>query len=162
MDSNEDKNPLETLKNIENGLDPNNIPVSYPYQARPDAELKKIAADIYNGKIFTDRFVNSPSDTLMIFMPLLFLQGDAHKDFFDDLGMIFEYYSEAGPRGINGYPIFMSARKLSKSDSDRMIVFYDEYKAMQDKIKTGWGEEDLSNLNNIPINAEDYDASDNY
>jgi hypothetical protein len=34
-----------------------------------------------------------------------------------DLGMIWEYMSKAGPRSVNGVPMFMSMRFLSKDDT---------------------------------------------
>jgi hypothetical protein len=165
QDPNQDpKDPLETLKNIEEGKKPDDPgePRFYKYVSRPDAELKQIAADIYHDKVFTDRFIHFPAEIPMVFMPIMFMDREAQVDFAEDLGMIFEYYSEAGPRGYNGYPIFLSLQRLDKRDSDRLIGFYDEYKAMQEKIKKEWGEQDISGLNNIPVNPEDYDDADNY
>lgn len=38
-----------------------------------DDELKEIAKDIYNGKIYTDRHCQNPNDIMSIFMPLIFM-----------------------------------------------------------------------------------------
>ena len=157
------KDPLNTLKNIEEGKSPDDPgePGFYIYTSRPDAELKKIAADKKKKKVFTDRFVRFPSELPMIFLPLIFMDTEMALNFANDLGMIFEYYSEAGPGSYNGYPIFMSLERLDRKDSDRLIGFYDEYKAMQDKIKTEWGEQDLTHFDR-PADPDDYDEEDNY
>ena len=53
----------------------------------------------------------------MIFMPIA-LGGfaDMSKEDADDVGMIYEYMDKAGPRGVNGYPIFWSCHILGKKD----------------------------------------------
>jgi hypothetical protein len=43
-----------------------------------------------------------------------------------DAGIIYEYISAAGPRSINGYPMFTSCRKLNKEDTQTMIKYYNE------------------------------------
>ena len=40
--------------------------------------------------------------------------------FLSELGMVWEYYSKAAPRSVNGLPIFFSARFLNRSDTDRV------------------------------------------
>jgi hypothetical protein len=39
----------------------------------------------------------------------------------DSVGMIYENMSEAGPRSINGYPMFMSCKLLNKTDTETVI-----------------------------------------
>jgi len=43
------------------------------------------------------------------------------------IGMIYEYYDKAGPRGINGKPIFSSCQLMSKGDADKFVEIYKEY-----------------------------------
>jgi hypothetical protein len=43
-----------------------------------------------------------------------------------DAGIIYEYTSKAGPRGINGYPMFTSCQKLNKGDTEIMLRYYNE------------------------------------
>ena len=97
-------------------------------QKHTDEELKILARDIYMGKVFTDRDFASKADAtnLMtsVFMPLLFMGTEA----FDKLranppSLIYEYYDQAGPRSINGYPFFVSCHMIWKEDFDRMMVF---------------------------------------
>ncbi len=90
----------------------------------PD-ELKKFAVDLFSGKIFTSFHIR-PGDERMgvqIFVPLLFLDDAGRKDLKKRKPHVFyEYLSEAGPRSINGYPIFMSVRTLGKEDWDAAKV----------------------------------------
>ena len=57
-----------------------------------------------------------------------------YNEYINNIGMIYEYYTEAGPRGINGNPIFYSCRFLSKSDCDKMIEFYNIYKEKRELV----------------------------
>jgi hypothetical protein len=50
------------------------------------------------------------------------LLGGFHTGWLADLAVIYEYNSKAGPRGINGYPIFWSFQILSRSDWERARV----------------------------------------
>lgn len=68
---------------------------------RTSDELKKIGMDIVDGKIFVSTMAEAESIPV-IFMPLMFLSEEQVKD----IHILFEYYSNAGPCGINGYPIF--------------------------------------------------------
>ena len=45
-----------------------------------------------------------------------------HKEYGEQLGIIWEYLSEALPRSINGYPIFMSCRVMNKADWERVVT----------------------------------------
>lgn len=163
MSDNENpQDPLGTLKNIQEGKAPSEEPVLGRYVNRSDAELKNIAMDFYHDKIFCDRFINHPSELIVVFLPIIFMDEATHDEFFRDLGMIFEYYSKSQSRGYNGYPTFMSMQRLDKTDSDRLIGFYDEYKAMQDKIKSQWGEQDISTPLHGRANPSDYNEEDNY
>jgi len=41
---------------------------------------------------------------------------DAYREWSFDLGVVYEHYDKAGPRGINGYPMFTSLRMLHRED----------------------------------------------
>jgi len=103
-----------------------------------DADLRKIAVDLYNNHIFTIQQIEQESLIPMVFMPIALggLQNIPKEDL-ERIGSIFEYYSEAGPRGINGYPIFFSCKLISKEQWDQVKVYFDEYKELQNKfVKT--------------------------
>lgn len=75
-------------------------------------ELEALAWDIASGRVYTDR--DCPPNLIPnVFMPLMFIED---KSFFDDLGFIYEYMDQAGPRSINGCPMFASMRCLNKAD----------------------------------------------
>ena len=119
-------------------------------------ELKTVAKDLYNGLIFTDRHCEE-SILLSVFMPLIFMgphggsssdtsgQRDSkiydllerdiekkyYEEFINNIGMIYEYISQAGPMGINGKPTFMSCKFLTKEDTSKMFEYYDEYKELR-------------------------------
>ena len=96
-----------------------------------DAELKQLAMDIVDGKVFTDKHIPDNQQHMLtrVFIPLMLggLEQINQDGLLDNVGMIYEYYSEAGPRGINGMPIFMSFRYLTVADAKRTFEFYDDY-----------------------------------
>jgi hypothetical protein len=84
----------------------------------PPDELKQLAVDFKEGRVFSDRHVTNPQDISMVFLVLLFMdKEDIDQLKQDNLGMIFEYISKAGPRAVNGMPMFTSARYLNRSDT---------------------------------------------
>lgn len=58
--------------------------------------------------------------------------------FIENIGMLYEDNSQAGPRGINGYPIFMSCKIVSKEDTDRFIEMYNKYVKMREDFEKEW------------------------
>lgn len=80
-----------------------------------EAEINQLAQDIHAGKVFTDRHVREARDLMLVFMPLAFLQGEDLEKM-NDVGMVYQYMNEAGPRGINGMPSFTSFRTVNKAD----------------------------------------------
>jgi hypothetical protein len=98
------------------------------FHPHTDDELKQIAIDLFEGRIFTDRHLKSMEDARMVFMLIpLGAFAEAPPEYIDNIGMIYEYLSEAGPRSVNGYPSFLSLRVLSKEQTEKMLNFYDEY-----------------------------------
>ena len=87
----------------------------------PEA-LTQLAKDIAANLVFIDKMIRPGDESLtgMIFMPLMM---GAFAEFTpesvrDTVGMVYEYYDKALPRGINGYPIFMSMALINKHDFD--------------------------------------------
>lgn len=100
-----------------------------------EEELRKLAVDYVEGKIFTTFHFNkhdieSGDMVGLVFMPLLL--GGA--SFAHDAWMLYEYYSEAGPRSINGYPIFFSMRKVIQKDAPAFRLYVKEYEEMKAKF----------------------------
>lgn len=134
-----------------------------------DEELKQIAMDLYHNKIFSNFHIPQHSKYLItsVFMPIIFMNHinwdtentrenkiirvmledlekgfhERYQKYIDNVGMIYEEYSKASPQAINGLPTFFSMKILSKNDTDKMWIFHDKYKELQDKAK-----EDMKNF----------------
>lgn len=106
---------------------------------KTNGELKQLAEDIYAGRVFTDRdaMAKGMGDMLhMIFMPILFLDSEAKKDFVKRKPvLLYEYMSAAMPRMVNGCPMFMSVRYLTEKEFIKMRDYYAKIKAAMDSIK---------------------------
>ena len=92
-----------------------------------DQEVRQLAEDMFKGLIFTDRNVQIKEGIPKVFVPLM-LMG---KEFINELqeipvGMIYEYMDKAGPRSINGMPIFMSFKFIDVKDQKKVIEIYNK------------------------------------
>ena len=91
-------------------------------------ELKQLALDISDGKVFTDRHLRDVEDIGMVFMPIpLGAFAKESKEYIDDIGLIYEYWSEAGPRSVNGYPSFFSMTVLGKEDTEQVFKYHEQF-----------------------------------
>ena len=107
------------------------------YSSKSVSELKKIAHDIYIGKIFCNRQVE-PSMSGTVFMVWALLDPLEKKKMIDSgMSMVYSDMQDAGPRSVNGYPIFWSMSVLNKQD-DRKVYMY--YKQIQEKMGQYKGE----------------------
>lgn len=117
-------------------LDKNHINlIKAPKKPKPNAELKQIAIDLFDGKIFSDRHIhNQDSHSIgMVFMPLILgAFSESTKEEIADINFIYEYLDQAGPAGINGMPCFFSFRYLTKAEAEIMFGYYDEYKKVKE------------------------------
>lgn len=100
-------------------------------------DIAKIAKDIATDKIFSSCHMTEHelSNIGLVFMPIalggLSDLSDADKE---DIGMIYEYYDKAGPRGINGMPMFFSCRLVNKNDTKMIFEKVDKIKALIDSV----------------------------
>jgi hypothetical protein len=110
-------NKMEPNKDMENKIQP-----------KTEGEIKQLAMDIGDGKVFSHTQCTNPGDIRSVFMPLALgvLSGWSEKEF-KDIGLIYEYYEKAGPRSVNGMPMFMSMRLLSIDDLRRLRGALGEY-----------------------------------
>ena len=94
--------------------------------------MRKIAKDLVEGKIFTDRMVPHPSLLASVFMCIVF----ADQEFLDELktnaGLIYEYYDSAGKMSINRYPIFINMRYLNKAETEIVFSHAKKYRRSRD------------------------------
>lgn len=101
-------------------------------------EIKQLATDIFLNKVFTSRHIapqEAASTVGMVFIPLA-LGGlsNCSKSYIKDIGMMYEYLDKAGPRAINGYPIFTSVRLASLKDSEKVWALYKQMKDAVDAV----------------------------
>lgn len=88
----------------------------------PKTDLKQIAIDLRAGRIFCDRYISDPKMLSSIFMIFAFMKNEQiDKLKANPPGLIYEYYSEAGPMSVNGMPTFFSCRMLSKTDTKKVL-----------------------------------------
>ncbi len=97
--------------------------------------LKQLAIDIVEGKVFGSWMLKDPKDIGMVFLPLIFA---ASKDFEGvDIVSVYEYYDKALPRGVNGYPCFASANFLSSKQVEEIQPLIDQYQNMKNTFIGG-------------------------
>ena len=101
---------------------------------RSDTELKQIALDLESGLILTDRHLRDPNDMDTVFMPLALMTEEQFESFMGKSpGMLFEYYSKASSRTINGMPTFFSVQVLSIDERDKVIGYWKKIKEVLGK-----------------------------
>lgn len=84
---------------------------------RTDAELRQLAVDVADGKVFHDRMVAENDDPFMSFMVLKLMDDDQLTEWLDQApALVYEYLAKAGPRAINGYPTFFSFQWLNEME----------------------------------------------
>ncbi len=88
----------------------------------PEDDLRKFVDDFVSGRIFTSAHIRTEQASLlpMIFMPLaLGAFSKVNPDSLSQIGCLYEYYDKAGPRSINGFPMFFSFHLLHVDDWER-------------------------------------------
>lgn len=93
-----------------------------------DEQVHELALSIFRNEIFTDRHIAKHDMRLLpsIFMPLGLLE---KKDVLrmqrkERPGMFYAKWSEAGPRSLNGYPMFFSVSMCSEADTKKVWDAY--------------------------------------
>ena len=89
-----------------------------------DEQMKEFVLDYCSGNVFTSADVmaqDSSGDMLgMVFMILgMGALSQLSEDEINDIGIIWEHMSKAGPRAVNGMPMFMSFHIMGKEDWER-------------------------------------------
>ena len=104
-------------------------------ESRTDEELKNVAIGIHSGTIFCDRQVQDENLLGNVFMPILLgALSEWTEEEAKEIGMIYEDLSEAGPRGINGYPIFMSCKMMNRKDAETVLMMVQKLRSSQDSL----------------------------
>jgi hypothetical protein len=99
------------------------VEASFVYIPKSDEELETLAWDIVGGKVFGSWDVPEGESPQMCFLPMMLMsrkQIDEMKR--HDIAQWYEYLSQAGPRGVNGMPMFMSVKLLNRQDTAKLAV----------------------------------------
>lgn len=92
-------------------------------------ELWDLAVGIVSGQVFTDRHIR-PEDyertVLAVFMPLVFADEDMITEIGKEASLLYEWMDKAGPRSMNGYPMFFSVHWLHQDQQPQLDEFIDE------------------------------------
>jgi hypothetical protein len=112
----EGKLPQETLSETPEPPKPFTLP------RLSDDELRQFVIDVLGDRIFTSNHV--PTDDKralgMVFLPIAFgVFKDASRADLEQIGGLWEYISEAGPKSFNGLPQFFSVRMMHVDDWNR-------------------------------------------
>jgi hypothetical protein len=89
-----------------------------------DEKLRQFVDDFVSNRIFTTAHLHDHEVDLvpMIFMPIsLGCFSKVQPDSLKNIGVIWEYLDKAGPRSINGKPIFFTFNMLHIEDWKRAI-----------------------------------------
>lgn len=87
-----------------------------------DQQIRKLAIDIAAGQVFGSWQVGNVRDLGMVFMVLALGGEELHESLKVNRTVhVYEYLCEAGPRSVNGMPIFMSMRRVSESEWAKLV-----------------------------------------
>ncbi|TSP14033.1 hypothetical protein [Cupriavidus campinensis] len=115
---------VEPVEGAEPGAFGDPLPTPAELQAVPsmDADkLKELARAFLRGEVFTDRQIARIEDMRLVFLPIMF--GALAAVDLKTIGLVYEYHREAGPRRINGMPIFLSMRLLNREDAAKLADY---------------------------------------
>lgn len=96
-------------------------------------DLFQLAIDIRAGKVFGTWQLPDEDRHMVthIFLPIALM---ADPNWLDDAQHVYEYLSEANERGINGYPSFMSCKKLTADECAEIKRHIDALAAAEHKV----------------------------
>lgn len=63
---------------------------------------------------------------------------EIREDFFNKIGMLYEEFNKAGPRSINGYPMFLSCKIVSIEDTKKFYDMYVKYEEKRKEFEEEW------------------------
>lgn len=96
---------------------------------KPDEEIKQLAIDINEGRVYTSEFHGeSAIEAFMVWR--LWIDQAIHetdvtpeqlKEYGAKMGMLYEYLDQAAPMSINGRPSFLSYKILPKENMELLL-----------------------------------------
>lgn len=100
-------------------------------------EIWQLANDIIENKVWTSEFhCKSREDVGMTFPILSLIHPDQVKQMIDiDPAMVYQYIEKAGPRSINGMPMFLSCEYLGNEDFQTLKTLLKKISEGKEKLK---------------------------
>jgi len=96
-----------------------------PFPRLTDDELRKFVDDVVSNRVWLAHDAPEREDPLMPFLPLR-LGGLPSNIKAEEVGTIWEYMSQRGPRDANGMPTFFSAHIMHIDDWKRAVPAIEE------------------------------------
>lgn len=116
------------------------------FKLRTDDELKRLALDIVDGKVFGSWMTPNQDEGLLPFKIVTMMMDKEHLKELERRQVIgiYEYMSEAGPMSVNGLPSFMSCRMIHRGEADKLNEFINKAREMRaqflgDEVKPSEG-----------------------
>lgn len=103
-----------------------------------EEEIRELARKLHHGHLFTDRHLRSPNELTMVFMVVGFMDRDQIEKLFKDYGenlMIYEELDKAGPRSVNGLPMFMSAKFVHEDDARAALELAQRFREAEEATR---------------------------
>ncbi len=103
-------------------------------------KLKELGLDVFKEKVFFSTMIREEDMHLLsaIFMPVTFLDEAQVKQLdSDEVVAFYEYMDKAGPRSLNGYPMFMSMKTITKRDLKELQKIVQNLKDAAEKATGG-------------------------
>jgi hypothetical protein len=126
---------------------------------RSEQELRQLALDLKANKIFTSTQIPPEDGDMLgvVFLILSLMNEEQHKEFVAKKpAFVYEYYTEAGERGVNGYPSFMSMRFVTEDELPLLKRFFGELDAFGPPPPEGvYTVEVRADECQVPIGADD-------
>lgn len=97
-------------------------------------ELKAFAIGLAEGRVFTSSHLKDPNDIMSVFSVLALMRRLPPPDFLEKVGVVWEWLDKAGPRAINGMPMFFSCRFMHVADWARAVDAAKRIAGMRDDL----------------------------
>lgn len=91
------------------------------YAPHRHSELNAIALGIVQNIIFTSWQLERDlhTDAGIVFLPIMLMDASIRRRLITDPpGMLYAYYEDAFPRGVNGFPMFHTVGILSRTEAE--------------------------------------------
>jgi len=93
-----------------------------PEPKMSNERVKKLARDLVTNLVFMSDKCRRTEDIPLVFFVLYFVEpGFGKKCLEEGIVHFYEYFSEALPVGVNGYPTFPSLHSINLTDYERVI-----------------------------------------